>query len=210
MAFLETPRFPDRIALGALGGPGYRTEIVVTDGGYERRDGVWSAARAVYELAQVPRTAAEVAELLAFFRAVRGRLHGFRFQDPADYLVTTADGVLGTGVGDGTAGPYQMRKLYAAGALSEARDISKPVATGLHVYVAGVERPQGGGAGQCSIDTTTGRVTFGTPYPTSGQALTWAGTFDLPVRFDGDEMRITYLEPDAYAWGSIRLVEIRP
>lgn len=210
MAFLETPRFPDLIALGAVGGPGYRTEIVTLDSGTERRDGVWSAARAVYELAHIPRTLAEVSALLAFFRAVKGRLHGFRFQDPADYLATTSNGVLGAGVGDGTAGPYQLRKLYAAGALSEARDIKKPCAGTLHIYIAGVERAQGGtGAGQCSVDTTTGLVTFGTPYPTSGQALTWSGEFDVPVRFGSDDMRITYVEPDVYTWGSIQLIEIR-
>jgi hypothetical protein len=33
MSFLETPRFPERIGYGAVGGPMFRTEIAVTGSG---------------------------------------------------------------------------------------------------------------------------------------------------------------------------------
>ena len=101
-------------------------------------------------------------------------------------------GILGTGVGTGVTS-YQMNKKYTSGANTFSRKISKPVSGTCIIYknavaqtlVVGVP-----GAGQVSIDYTTGIVTWGTA-PGGGDAITWAGEFDVPVRFDSDWLSAT-------------------
>jgi len=159
MSFIETPRFPDNVAYGASGGPGYLTDVVVVNSGAESRNQNWTQARAVYEVSHAARLPAEYNVLRDFFRAVKGRTHGFRFKDHLDYQCTTSNGVLGAGVGAGVP-TYQLGKLYAAGALSETRTISKPVSGTVAVYRGAVLQTAGGGAGQYGLSTTTGIVTY--------------------------------------------------
>ncbi|MFN7185748.1 MAG: DUF2460 domain-containing protein [Alphaproteobacteria bacterium] len=40
-------------------------------------------------------------------------------------------------------------------------------------------------------------------------ALTWSGQFDVPVRFDIDQMAVSIEAFQLYSWGQIPLVEIR-
>ena len=78
MSFIESPRFPDELSFGASGGPAYSTDVVVTDGGQEYRNAVWSQARGSWDVSHAARTQTYYNTLLAYFRAVRGRAHGFR------------------------------------------------------------------------------------------------------------------------------------
>jgi uncharacterized protein (TIGR02217 family) len=159
MSFIETPRFPDNVAYGASGGPGYLTDVVVVNSGAESRNQNWTQARAVYEVAHAARLPAEYNVLRDFFRAVKGRAHGFRFKDHLDYQVTTSNGVLGTGVGNGYP-TYQLGKSYAAGALSEVRSISKPVSGTAAIYRNAALQTAGSGAGQYALSIVTGIVTY--------------------------------------------------
>ncbi len=159
MSFIESPRFPDNVAFGAVGGPGYMTDVVVVNSGAESRNQNWTQARAVYEVSHAARLPNEYTVLRDFFRAMKGRTHGFRFKDHADFEATTANGVLGTGVGSGMP-TYQLGKRYVAGALSETRSISKPVVGTAAIYRGAVLATAGGGAGQYALDTTTGVVTW--------------------------------------------------
>jgi uncharacterized protein (TIGR02217 family) len=63
------------------------------------------------------------------------------------------------------------------------------------------------------IDTTnyTTYTSGGTAnkYPQPADALTWAGQFDVPCRFDIDEMRPSVDAFKTYSWSSIPIVEIR-
>lgn len=205
MSFLETPRFPDAVAFWAVGGAGYNTTVIVVNSGYEQRNINWSQARAKYDISEGMRTLMDVAATISFFRAVKGKAHGFRFKDFQDYQVTTANGILGDGVGDGTD-EYQMKKVYTAGALGEERIISKPVASTVNVYVNGVLQVLNT---DYTFDATTGLVTFlGTP-PDNTDTLTWAGEFDVPCRFDIDEMRGTPNDGGLWTWETIPIVEIR-
>jgi uncharacterized protein (TIGR02217 family) len=71
------------------------------------------------------------------------------------------------------------------------------------------------GADEFSIGVdTTGYTTYtsgGTAakYPQAADALTWAGTFDVPARFDTDQMRAQVDDYGVYSWGEIPLVEKR-
>lgn len=169
MAFLETPRFPDRIARDMVGGPEFATDVVLLATGYEQRNINWSQARRVYDAATAVKLLSDFREIEEHFHAVAGRAHGFRFRDPADYSATNSNGLLrplhGT-VQVGTAGfgygvpSYQLIKRYTRGTLTHDRDIRKPVSGSVSVRRGGSPVTFGSGAGQVSLDTTTGVLTF--------------------------------------------------
>ena len=46
-------------------------------------------------------------------------------------------------------------------------------------------------------------------YPQAADALTWAGQFDVPARFDTDEMKAVVDDYGTYSWGGIPVIEIR-
>lgn len=159
MSFIETPRFPENISYGASGGAEFRTDIAAVSSGFEQRNVAWSAARASYDVSHANRSAADIATLNTFFRAVKGRAHGFRFKDWADYTVSSGEGILDAGVGDGYP-TYQLVKQYVAGALTDLRDIKKPVSGSVVISRNGSPATEGVAAGNYSLDTTTGIVTF--------------------------------------------------
>ncbi|HSF96428.1 MAG TPA: DUF2460 domain-containing protein, partial [Thermohalobaculum sp.] len=134
-----------------------------------------------------------------FFRARRGRAHGFRFKDWTDFQALAQ--TLGTG--DGANKAFQLVKAYASGGIVESRVIAKPVAGSVAVYLNGA--PQGAG---WSVDTITGLVTF-TLAPANGVAVSADFEFDVPVRFDTDQMEITIETYDLARWAEIPVVEIR-
>lgn len=154
MAFLETPRFPDAISYGAVCGPEFQTDVIIVNSGYESRNANWATARAKFEVGHRGRTKADTDTLVAFFRAVKGRAHGFRFKDWTDYQVTHANGRL-------TKLPalkYQLTKLYTSGALSETRTIAKPITAA--VLRNGIPATIGVSPSQYQQDLTTGILTF--------------------------------------------------
>jgi uncharacterized protein (TIGR02217 family) len=159
MSFLESPRFPEKISYGAVGGPVYKTDVVIVNSGFEQRNAVWSQARASYNVAHAARDRDMMAEIIAFFRSVKGRAIGFRFKDWLDYKATNVEGFLGTGVGTGLP-TYQLKKKYEAGVNFELRDIRKPVAGTVRVYLNNALLTEGTSAGQWQIDNSTGIVTF--------------------------------------------------
>ena len=72
-----------------------------------------------------------------------------------------------------------------------------------------------------TCDFTTGIVTFhnysgrtiypGSSYvPANGAVIRWTGEFDVPARFDVDQMKTSMDEYNSYTWGSILIKEILP
>lgn len=195
MAFLESPRFPDAVSYGCQGGPTWQTAVIAVASGHESRNQVWESARHRYDVSHVYHSGdgGKLELLRAFFLAVRGRLHGFRFRDPLDYAAASGEGLL-TALGGGT---YQLVKRYTAGSSVYDRDITKPVAA--TVVIAG--------GGTYSLDDTTGIVTH-----SAGAAPTgWTGEFDVPCRFEADTMAASLEAPGQFGhWQAIGIIEIRP
>ncbi len=158
MAFLESPRFPDNIAFGAVGGAGFNTDVVVLGSGFEQRNINWDVARARWDVSHGVKRKAEMSTVIAFHRAMKGRAHGFRFKDWSDYQVTIANGTLEPI--EGAVGTYQITKHYVAGILEDVREITKPLTGTFVAYRNGVAIDAGAGAGQYSVDTTNGIVTI--------------------------------------------------
>jgi len=198
MTFHEV-RFPDDIAYGATGGPAYSTSVVATASGYEQRNMNWSAARGAWDVSSGLKKPSQLDLLIAFFRARKGKAYGFRFKDWTDYKAT--DQLLGTG--NGANKVFQLVKIYASGAGSETRTITKPVLGTVKPYLAGVLQASG-----WSINTATGVLTFSTA-PAQGVAVTADFEFDVPVRFDTDSMEATIENFNINEWSSIPIVEIR-
>lgn len=209
MGFHEI-RFPPALSLGATGGPERRTDIVTLANGYEERNSPWSQSRRRYDAGVGMRTLDDLAELIAFFEARRGRLHGFRWKDWMDWKsgmpsapILPGDQEIGTG--DGTTTDFQLVKTYTSGGFSEARTIAKPNAGSVRAAVAGVELVEGT---DWTLDAATGILSF-VVAPAAGAAVTAGFTFDVPVRFDIDRLEISLSGFEAGEIPDVPVVELR-
>jgi uncharacterized protein (TIGR02217 family) len=179
MSFAEVRIDDNLIIYHTAGGPSSSTDIVVVDSGEEYRNAVWSMPLGRWDLGERSMMPPDFAVMKQFFHARQGKAQGFRFKDWADFK-DEGGGVLGAIAGSTTT--LQMLKNYTSGGTTIARKISKPIA-GIQVFRNGV---LDAGA---TVDLTSGIVT---PTLTTG-TLTWTGQFDLPVRFDADQLRAEFI-----------------
>ncbi len=198
MAFSEE-RFPTDISYGSTGGPEYSTDIVITTGGHEKRNINWSDARAKYNAAHGVKTQAQLDNLIAFFRARKGRANGFRYKDWTDY---SAIGQI-IASGDGTTTTFQLIKNYISGLDIETRNIVKPVAGTVNIYVDSILQVSG-----ITIDSTTGIITFSTA-PANSTIISADFEFDVPTRFDTDRLSASIDSFGSHSWRDIPIVEVR-
>lgn len=197
MAFHDV-RFPDDIAVGAAGGPGFSTEVVTLRSGRETRNVNWAEARGQWDVAHGLKSQGQLDRLIAFFRARHGKAHAFRFKDWTDFAMPRQ--VIGGGAGS----VFALVKTYADdGGFTAGRRLTRPVAGTVRVWLDGVE--QGGGV---SVDHAAGTVTFAAA-PAIGQMVEAECAFDVPARFDTDQMKIAIEDYDAFRWGQIPIVEVR-
>lgn len=209
MSFHEV-RFPTAIAFGAVGGPERRTTVVTLASGFEERNAVWAHSRRSFNAGYGVKSLDDLHEVIAFFEARHGRLHGFRWKDHTDFrsgppqdAPLPEDMALGTG--DGVATGFALVKTYTSGGNSYSRPITKPVAGTVRVSIDGSEQSLGS---DYSLDGATGLVTFSAP-PANGAAITAGFEFDVPVRFDTDKLDIDLSSFGAGAIPSIPVVEVR-
>jgi len=198
--FIESPRFPEFIAYWAVGGRGFKTNVIETYGGDETRTAAWSQARGEWEISNafmsqnVPNAAFNQSALVAFFNVCYGQLFAFRFKDFRDYTESMNNG---SGVFTMlTSTTFQMYKRYSYGGLTRDQIIQKPLSPTVAVT---------GGASPV-VDYTTGIVTVASGTPTS-----WTGSFDIPCRFADDMPK---LGPDESTgallnWQQLKIIEVR-
>lgn len=192
-------RFPLCISLGAVGGPRFSTTVNEHASGFEQRNSNWSKQRCKFDVARTLDTPEKVQELLNFFYGVaRGRAYAFRFKDASDFEF---DQVVGTGTGSQQT--IQLFKRYSLGGYDYDRILQKIVAGSYTVFINDVAQDEGSPA---SIDENTGILTVTAPL---GQSIRVEGEFDVPVRFDIDDLSLLEEEPDFFRSGSIPLVEVR-
>ena len=209
MSAFHEARLPARLAFGCTGGVERRTQVVTLGSGFERRSSPWAQGRRRYLIGTATRPLDDAAALVAFFEARRGRLHGFRFRDPADCKscgpsLTPAATDQAIGTGDGARKVFALAKTYGDGAGAVVRPIAKPVAGTVRIAVAGLAL----GAGAFAVDAATGLVTL-VAAPAAGAAVTAGVEFDTPVRFDGDRIDVTLESFNAARVGAVALVEVR-
>jgi len=178
------------------------TAIAAGAGGREQRNAEWTEARLSFDAGAGVRSEADLADLIAFFRARRGPAQAFRFRDPFDDSSNGATGeprsddqVLGTG--DGMRTVFPLMKDYDG----VPRRITRPVPGSVRVAVGGVE------ANSWMLEEA-GTISFDVP-PPDGAAIAAGFRFDVPVRFAEDRLainRATFLAGEAV---TVPLIEVR-
>jgi uncharacterized protein (TIGR02217 family) len=203
-------RFPASLSFGSVGGPERRTDVVTLANGFEERNTPWAHSRRRYDAGLGMRSLDDIEQLIAFFEARRGQMYGFRWKDWSDYKSARASQQLGfadqaLGTGDGTRTSFQLVKTYVSGAFSYVRPISKPVAGTVRVGLSTTELAEGP---DFEVDTGTGTITFATP-PNAGAPVTAGFEFDVPVRFDTNQIQTSVASFKAGDVPNVPIVEVR-
>lgn len=205
-------RFPVAISFGATGGPERRVEIVSLTSGREKRNLRFSQSRRHFDAGTGVRSLTDLHEIIAFFEARRGSLHGFRFRDPFDMKSCAPEGTPDPtdqliGLGDGARTDFQIVKRYGDGEDAYVRIIAKPVAGTVKVSVAGEElSPE-----EFVVDHDTGIISvLLDAVPQEGQEVKAGYAFDVPARFDTERLAISLTAFKAGQIPSIPIVEIVP
>ncbi|WP_371153694.1 TIGR02217 family protein [Jannaschia sp. 2305UL9-9] len=209
MSFHEI-QFPPRLSLGSVGGPERLTEVVALANGFEERNTPWAHSRRRYDAGVGMRSLDDIADLIAFFEARRGRLHGFRWKDWSDHKSCAPsrqprfdDQVIG--IGDGVTERFQLSKTYVSGTESYRRPIAKPVLGSVRV---GIQNDELKDTIHYTVDVVSGVVTFETA-PDLGVDVTAGFEFDVPVRFDADLIQTSVATFQAGEVPDVPVVEIR-
>ena len=202
--------FPAKLSFGSVGGPSRRTDVVALANGFEERNSPWTHSRRRYDAGVGMRSLDDLETLVSFFEARRGRLYGFRWKDWSDYKsclpskdVHFQDQIVGQG--DGQTTDFSIFKSYRSGSFCYDRPILKPVAGTVRAGIGGDELSD---AAHYSVDTELGVVSFHSP-PEKGRSVSVGFEFDVPVRFDTDEIQISVANFQAGDVPSVPVVEIR-
>lgn len=228
MSMIEL-EFSRALALGAVGGPGYSTNINGAFSGFEQRNQNWSQSRGEWTVSFENKYQADYQQLLGLFHAMRGMGNTFRLFDPTDNSGTSQF----IATGDGVTTSFQLQKTYPfpLTANQVIRPIQKPItsrvkdfygnamADTVNVYDNGSLRTRNagyvaGGGVQYSLDETTGVITFAVA-PTAGHIITADFQFHWPVRFDLDQLQTQYLTSPGAPQGvlitvtGLKLIEVK-
>ncbi len=210
MAFHDT-RLPVDIERGALGGPGFHTEITPLSSGAEQRNINWARVRGEWDvgygiMVQVSSfVEADMDTIIAFFYAREGRAHGFRFKDWSDFKIgdvdnpTTNNQSIGTGNDSQTI--FSCFKRYTNGGVTYDRPVTHLVTGRTIALVNNVEV----GA---TFDLLLGTCTYDSA-PAGGTDAQIAVEFDIPVRFDTDRLAINLVMFERGSWENIPIVELK-
>lgn len=204
-------RMPEFLSYGMRGGARYKTTIVEGAGGHEQRFKEWDDPRYRFAVALEYWDEDRLNDLLDFHHLRDGAAYGFRFKNWLDYLVgmrTGADGPeLSTpqpfATGDGSDKTFQLAKVRSDAAATKSLKITRPVPGTVRVWANGVEATSG-----WTCDHSTGVVTFGAA-PGNGVVLACALEYDLPARFESDDMDMTAEALMAGRWESFGVIGLK-
>lgn len=202
MAYNANNLFPERIAMGARGGPGFDTEIVALAGGLESANSAWPYPRQRWDVGWGIRTQADFEACRAHFIVARGKAGKWPFKDWTDYQTTHADGV----VTQLTGTTYQLFKRYTSGGVAVDRKLRKPVSGSTEVKVSGVVTAH-------VLDAATGIITIASG-PAPGD-VTVACEFYTPMRYDTDQLDAVAIarrlqDGLLHQWSGIPILEVDP
>lgn len=185
-------RFPTDIAPGTQGGPMFSTRITATDGGGETRVQMWSSDRKRYTVGHEGDAVTGQA-IVNFFYARRGRTYSFKLKDWSDYKATHE--VMAYLGNSGSNALFQMQKTYPDAVLPYVRRILKPspdapVTVRNEAFMSPVLITSG-----FTIDYDTGVITIIGGSSNHGDGFSASFEFDIPMRFDTDQLEFTQNSP---------------
>ncbi len=190
-------RFPTDISYGISGGPYFETEIIETHSGAEYRNIRTPYGRNKYNIVSGIKTKEQLDEVVSFFRAAKGKAMGFRFKDWLDFEATQQF----LGWGDGKSQEFQLVKIYSKGVTIEARKITKPVRNTEKIFINGKRTRL------YKVDYDTGVVCFAKP-PRKGAKIEADFEFDVPVRFNSDQLSVSMENYGVHSFDNIDLIEL--
>ncbi|AKQ75860.1 glycoside hydrolase [Roseobacter phage RDJL Phi 2] len=205
MAFDEE-QFPTDISRGATARPRRVVDVVTLRSGHEQRNTIWANSRRTYDVSLGLRELEDVYDLIEFWEARRGRLRGFRFKDWADFTSVgpnTTPSNADQAMASITSTTYQLQKVYSPASNPWTRTIYKPVNGTVLIRDNTGSLTEGV---DWTMDYTTGIATFGsapTGTPTAGFE------YDVPVRFEAEELEVNVALFDVGSVPAINLVEVR-
>ncbi len=202
-------RFPEEISFGALVGSVRQVDIVQLANGREIRSSPWRQNRRQYQVGTGVKSHDDIYEIMSFFEARRGRLHGFRFKDWLDYKSCAPGRLVGKqdqtiAIADGLSTEFQLIKTFRSGNQEAQRKITKPIRDTVQISVDDLPYELGK---QFEVDDQTGQVSFAAP-PERGAPIYAGFEFDVAVRFDCDELLVSLTQFDAGEVTDIPLVEV--
>ncbi|MFC7290884.1 TIGR02217 family protein [Hirschia litorea] len=181
---------PMAFALGAAGGPQWRTQVTQLASGREFRNGMWAGSRRRWDVGGGVQSLADLEQLTAFFEARHGRLYSFRFRDVTDWKscplmqeVSALDQALG--VGDGVQTVFPLVKRYESGGQTVLRSISKPVDGRVVVNAGDTNLIEG-----WRFNAALKAIEFDEA-PAQGDVVSAGFEFDLHARFDTDTLAVS-------------------
>jgi len=221
-------RLSEFVERGALGGPGFKTNVVTSDSGDEQRNQEWTRTRGEWDISYgVLRMEDDglvvlaVEEIRDFYFMRRGALRSFLFKDWTDFKIgnpttPTASTAVVIADGDDTTGPFQVVKLYSDGIAPDFnRIINKIVASpAITVYNDAVELFD---PADYTI-TNLGVITLALALASTGGAgpggvhqLKVNLEYDVPVRFDENDevLRISAIWAQAGEIPQLNVFEVK-
>ncbi|MEE9272467.1 MAG: DUF2460 domain-containing protein [Robiginitomaculum sp.] len=200
--------FPLPLSFGASGGPQRHTEIITLASGHEQRNASTAQSRRRYDAGVGVKTLLDMHTLIAFFEARMGQLYGFRFHDPIDYKscapncdIQIVDQKIG--IGNGQRAEFELVKTYQDDASRYKRFITKPKQGRVLVAINGKATTA------FTLDASIGIITFDTP-PQLGLVVSAGFEFDVPVRFNTDQISTSLESFGAGSAINVPLIEILP
>ena len=216
MAFHNT-RLPVDIERGALGGPGFKTEITPLGSGKEQRNIEWARIRSEWDIGYGMMEEdsllleATISNVLSFFYTREGRAHTFRFKDWIDFRIGDYQNAVADnqsiGTGDAAQTVFPIFKRYSDGGIDYDRPIELLVVGRVVVLVDNVVQTI---TTDYTIDNLTGIITFtGGSIPGAGADVQVALEFDVLVRFDVDKLLLNLTMFERGSWENIPIIEIK-
>ena len=186
-------RFPLSISFGATGGPERSIEIVSLSSGREKRNLRQAHALRRFDAGTGLRAISEIEEILNFYEARKGPLHGFRFRDPFDWkscgqsaAITPLDQQIG--VGNGVTATFALTKTYGVSPYAYQRPLACVIAASLRVSADGIEVLPA----TYTVTAPGSAITFlPGSIPANGKIIRAGFEFDVPVRFEGASLTLS-------------------
>jgi uncharacterized protein (TIGR02217 family) len=178
-----SPIFPNCPTFGYVSEPNYLVKITQREGGYERRQRMWSTPLTMITGSPTgDQPQKDIEAVLAFWHAMGGLSNAFRFQDWTDYLSCSLDDEPAATdqplviSGDSPAS-YRLVKQYVVGSIIQQRYILRPV--GSSILIA---NEVGVAQSDWTLNESTGLLTKGGSF--AGTPTSWGGQFYLWGRFN--------------------------
>lgn len=191
---VDLVRLPDDVEAGARGGPSFNTSVITLGSGRENRGREWQVARHSWDIGYGIDTPSSFQAVIDFFYACGGRARSFLFKDWADYKGTLE--TVAAVVSQPTK--RQLVKTYTNGIVSYVRVVDHPVAGTLLVYVDNMLT--------VAYTIVGGLITFTGGDPGDDVKATFE--FDIPVRFDTDQLSLTMENIKSMQIPSIAILEV--